>query len=235
MTLEINMRAVLVLAIMLFAGFAHAQYDYDDDYKQKKTKTPKNTEETEDADDIEPAKVRRGNDGKGFEFNKMSVGGIFNFSYGAGYFDGYYEYSNILYLEISPIVTYQLIEKRLDIGAGVIYQFQKFDVEALNFASQEYKYHTYGGRIFPRVYIWQGLFAQLEYVVQNGDVTVFDPNNGTYRDTRMTFHNAFAGGGYSFPLGGAGYFALLVYINLNTNLLYPERRPFFSFGFGIGL
>ena len=213
------------IAVLMGLHVVYAQYDYDDDYSQKKPKPPK-TEKS----------VKR-SDGKGFDLDKMSVGGIFNFSYGSGYCDGYFEYSNILYLEISPIVTYQLIEDRLDIGTGVIYQFQKFDVRAngSNFVPQEYKYNTYGGRIFPRVYIWEGLFAQLEYVVQNGNVTIFDPYNYTTRDTRMTFHNAFLGAGYSFPIGGAGYFALLVNVNLNTNLLYPERRPFFSFGFGIGL
>ena len=219
------MKRVLPLLILLFAGVhsVHAQYDYDD-HDLKKPPKESNAE-----------KIARRSDGKGFDLEKMAIGGIFNFSYGSGYYDGYYEYSNILYLEISPIVTYELIEDRFLLGTGVIYQFQKFDARAANFASTEYKYHTYGGRIFPRVYIWQGLFAQLEYIIQNGDVTVFDPNTYTTRNTRMTFHNVFAGGGYAFPLGDAGYFALLMSVNLNTNALYPERRPFFSFGFGIGL
>jgi len=222
-----RMKGVL-FAMLLISGAAftvHAQYDYEDYDLKKKPKMPKEE------------KTRRSSDGKGFELSKLSVGGMFNFSYGGGYYDGFTEYSNILYLDISPLVTYELIEDRLDIGGGVIYQFQKYDVYINSFppvSYDNYKSHIAGGRFFPRVYIFEGLFAQLEYVVWNGDVLLID-QTGIVDKTRMTFHNAFAGAGYKFPIGENSYFTLLGSVNLNTNLLYPKRQFFVSFGFGVGL
>ena len=165
---------------------------------------------------------------------------MFNFSFGGRFFDGITEYSNILYLDISPIVGYQLIEDRLEIGTGVIYQFQRYDayVRAYGLSFDNIKSHTYGGRVFPRVYIFQGLFAQLEYLIWNGQVSeIYFSNAGTYaiRDIRLTFHNAFAGVGYRFPVGERAFFTIIGSINLNTNLLYPRRQPFVNFGFGVGL
>ncbi|HXH17962.1 MAG TPA: hypothetical protein VNJ07_02675 [Chitinophagales bacterium] len=213
-----------LLVILCAAAYtSFAQYDYEDDDLKKKPKPPK-----------EDRRAGR-DDGKGFDLSRMSVGGMFNFSYGGGYFDGVTEYSNILYLDISPIVTYQLIEDRLDIGGGVIYQFQRYDAVTIFGTRYENKSHTYGGRMFPRVYIFEGLFAQLEYVIWNGDVVLVDQLGYILDKARMTFHNAFAGAGYKFPIGGSAYFTLLGSVNLNTNLLYPKRQFFLSFGFGMGL
>lgn len=184
---------------------ALAQYDYDDEDLKKKPKTEQK-KETPTSD-------------KKFDLNKLSVGGYFGLSFG-----------DIVFVDISPVAAYRL-HKRVAVGAGVIYQY-------LNY--KDYypppidKSSNYGGRIFPRVFVWDELFAQLEYMVINGEV-YYDNGTGFYQEARETFHNVFAGAGYNVPIGENSYFTILFSINLTENLLYPNRQPYISFGFGVGL
>lgn len=210
-------RYALFIFFLLFATHVFAQYDYEDeDLKKRK---PENNEKKEEkkTDGTTPD-----NPNKKFDKNKLSVGGFFGASFG-----------NVIYVEVSPVAAYRF-HKRFALGVGFIYQY-------LNYKDyypppwQDYnKTNIFGGRIFPRAFVWEELFVQLEYMPLNAEVAYVDGNGTPLGEVRETFHNVFAGAGYNIPLGENSYFTILASINLTENLVYPSRQPFISFGFGVG-
>ncbi len=159
------------------------------------------------------------NPDKKFDPKKLSIGGFF----GAGFGD-------IVFVDISPVAMYRFHD-RFAFGTGFIYQYFYFR----QFQPPSNRFSTYGGRAFPRVFVWKELFTQLEYMVINIQTDVID-QTGLVVKTSGTFHNAFLGLGYNIPLGDSNSFmTILVSINLNENVIYPRRQPLVSFGFGIGL
>jgi len=207
----VPMRFFLPLLILL-AGVqpAFAQYDYDDDQlkKPKKEKSPS------------PAR----NPDRKFDPNKMSIGGYFGASFGS-----------YVFVDVSPIVAYRF-HPRFELGTGVIYQYVNYKDYYLPPYQDLNKTNTFGGRIFPRVFVWDQLFVQMEYSIVNGEVAYVDPGTQIIiGESRETFHNVFAGGGYNVPIGENSYFTILISVNLTENLLYSTRQPYVSFGFGVGL
>ncbi len=201
----------LLPVFLLTVHSLYAQYDYEDEDLKKKTKTEtKEKKETPTAD-------------KKFDPNNLSIGGYFGLSFG-----------NVVFVDVSPVVAYRF-HKRFALGTGVIYQYLNYK-DYYPPPYQDYnKTQTFGGRIFPRVFIWEELFAQIEYMVVNGEVAFVDQFGNPAYEIRETFHNAFFGAGYNIPMGANAYFTILFSINLTENTLYPDRQPYFSFGFGIGL
>lgn len=198
--------------LLLTANALFAQYDYEDDDLKKKPKTE--TKEKSSA----PAPDRK------FKPSNLSIGGYFGLSFG-----------NVVFVDVSPVAAYRF-HKRFALGAGVIYQYLNYK-DYYPPPYQDYnKTQTFGGRIFPRVFIWEELFAQVEYMIVNGEVAYVDQSTllPVY-EIRETFHNVFFGAGYNIPIGDRAYFTILFSINLTENTLYPNRQPYISFGFGIGL
>lgn len=204
-----------IFLLLIFSLTVHslfAQYDYEDDDLKKQPKT-----ETKEKKSIPAAD-------KKFDRNNLSVGGYFGLSFG-----------NVVFIDVSPVVAYRF-HKRFALGTGVIYQYLNYkDYYPPPYQSYN-KTQTFGGRIFPRVFIWEELFAQIEYMVVNGEVAYVDQSTllPVY-EIRETFHNVFFGAGYNIPMGENSFFTILFSINLTENTLYPNRQPYISFGFGIGL
>jgi len=205
------LKSLMVIVLLAVSQIAFAQYDYDDD-DLKRPKKPK--EETSTKDDSKNT-IKKD---KKFDVTKLSFGGYLGAQFGT-----------ITRVDISPILAYRVVD-RLTVGVGLIYQYVNYG----NYYPPPIdKAHTYGGRIFPRVFIWESLFAQVEYMILNAEVYDFGGNFPI--EFRETFHNVFLGAGYNIPIGGNSYLTILLSVNLTENLYYPTRRVIYSFGFGIGL
>lgn len=201
------------ICLILFMGTITAQeYDYDYDHSRSDK-------------DTKPLKVKKD---RKFDKSKMSVGGFGGFGFSGDF----------VFLDLSPIVAYRVIEK-MQIGVGVTYQYQNLGDYYKGSQYEHFnKVHLYGGQIFDRFFIWKNLFAQIQYNVLNTEWGEYRYElNGAphYTATRKTFHTVFGGGGYNVPIGLNSFLSLMLMINLNENDLYPNRQPHFNLGFGIGL
>src|SRR4051812_37749435 len=181
--------ALFFVFFLLAAHKLFAQYDYDDeDLKKKKPESPK----------VEDAKPDRK-----FDPSKLSIGGFFGASFG-----------DVIYVEVSPVAAYRF-HPRFALGAGFIYQYLNYK----DYYPAPYNQtHIIGGRLFPRFFVWQELFIQLEYEPLNAEVVYIGGGNVPVGEVRQTFHNVFAGGGYNIPIGDKAYFTILATINLTENL-----------------
>ena len=131
---------------------------------------------------------------------------------------------DFFYVDVSPLVSYMMWD-RLEPGLGFIYQFSLDSAP-----SPSIKRHTVGGRMTLRFYIIPSLFIEGE-----GQLVSTGIKQGGVKPPRLTLGTGFAGGGYAQPLGGNAHLFVSIKVNLNTNELYPDHRPFISAGIGIGL
>ncbi|GIV33801.1 MAG: hypothetical protein KatS3mg031_1336 [Chitinophagales bacterium] len=205
---RIMKRLLLLLIICLTGVVASAQYDYDYDKYDLKQKPKRERERDRVPKQTNP------------NLSNWNVGGFIN----AGFS------SDLILVDLSPIVTYRPIHW-FEAGAGFLYQY----INLINYFPAPYerfnKYHTFGGRVFPRAYVWKNLFLQPEYMLISGQGVVYDYFGHPVGKFRKSFHNAFAGAGYNFDVSDRAYLTMLISVNLTTNELMPYRRPIYSFGF----
>ncbi len=218
-----------ILCVVLFCLYGQnvsAQYDDDNYYDTPAPKKDRNSDRDvrgNDSDRIPGPADEKEEDKKGFDKSKMAIGGFLGASFG-----------DVFYVDISPVVTYRPID-RTQFGVGFIYQYTYWRALRGQYPEDLLKSSVYGARVFDRVFVWDELFVQVEYLMFNGEVTYQDLNTGDIAEVRRTFHTVFAGGGYNVPMGRNSFLSLQMLINLNTNLAYQRRQPFFNIGFGIGL
>lgn len=143
------------------------------------------------------------------------------------YFGGYVglQFGTQTLIDISPMMGY-MVTPKLSMGLGLKYQYYKYDDPYY-----EYETNSYGGSVFARYNIWQGLFAYTEYEVLNMDA--YDP--GTREQERRNVGSWFVGGGYSQPLGSRASMYLMVLYNVNETIYSPYANPLFRIGFGVGI
>lgn len=196
--------------LILFSAHSLFAQEYEDEFNFDKVR------EKEEAIEEELEK-----DDKFFDKERLYFGGGFGFAFG-----------NIVFLDISPDVIYEVIEDRMQVGAGISYQYTNYRGDMYQYPGGN-KFHSYGARLFDRVFIWDGLFAQLEYQMVNTEYLYSDGVSGIIR-SRGTFHTMFGGLGYNFMVGRNSFMSMTMLVNLNTNDYYPIRRPYFNMGFGIG-
>lgn len=190
---------------------------YDDEIEGADTDTKNRTEENDE--EVVKAKKKLPDPDKKFDRSRMFVGGFMGASFG-----------DIVSIYLEPNVGYEVIEDRMQTGVGFIYQYTNYvDFPAPN------KFSYYGGKVYNRVFVWEGLFVQLEYNVLNTDVFAVDYNLQIIGRGRNTYHTILGGGGYNVPMGDNSFFSIMVLTNLNTNLIYPDHDIYFNFGVGIGL
>ncbi|HEX4888386.1 MAG TPA: hypothetical protein VFV37_10110 [Luteibaculaceae bacterium] len=144
--------------------------------------------------------------------NRVSYGGDFNVVFGRGF----------LALNLSPVGLYKLTD-RLSAGAGLIYQYQRYDKRIYG---QTFEVSTYGGRILGRYRAFDKFFAHAELQVLNLDsYNLLGEFTG-----RATIPMFFAGGGYLIPAGGKAYIAPMVLFDLIDDSRSPYQNPLIQIG-----
>jgi hypothetical protein len=120
-------------------------------------------------------------------------------------------FGTVDYVEVAPLVGFRVIP-RLELGFQPFYQWTDDGRYSPSVSTTDY-----GARLFARVPIWRGLFAEGDYEYTNYEYPTAP--GLTARDT----YNAFlAGGGYYFGVGGkVGMYASALY-----DFSYDDNDPF---------
>jgi len=195
---------LLILVIMFGFTFVQAQNEYDDEVP------PADTEEFVGFNKKGKEKKKR------LDQCRLRVGGA----------AGFLIRNSELGFNISPIVGYQVVEDRLEVGGGISYDFYRFREPGL-----KYTENTVGGSVYLRAYVWEGLFAQFKGVVQK---TYIERN----QTPAIRQENIFGGFGYQYPIADRAFMNFGLEINLIPYDLRivasrAERviSPFFQFQF----
>ena len=133
---------------------------------------------------------------KKFDPSKLRIGGNFGLQFG-----------NYTSINLAPTLSYFFIPNRLQFGVGPILLFQSI---RLNNGSR-LKTTAYGGQLFLRGYVWNGLFLQARYDMVNKESYYKYPE-------RINVSHLLIGGGYSTSISNVGRFyvsALIDVINDN--------------------
>lgn len=112
--------------------------------------------------------------------------------------------NNSLGFNISPLLSYQVVEDRIEIGTGIIYDYFRYKDRF-----DKYIVNTIGSNSMIRFYIWEGVFAQGRYVIQKS----YPVWNGTKYQGEV-FQNFFAGGGYQIAVAEKAFVNLGLEINI---------------------
>jgi hypothetical protein len=150
---------------------------------------------------------------KGFDSDKLIIGGNLGASFG-----------NITFVEISPQLGY-LVKPSLLVGLSgrYIYYEERFPAPFSNFST-----NIYGGGPYVQYYFLQNFIAHAEYELLN-------QNDFRDPDKRVNIQSLFVGGGYRSMIGGNSFFSILLLYNLNETYNSPYTNPILRIGFGIGL
>lgn len=195
----------LVLTLLLLAGFsaAMAQEVYNSsgkaNYKKKKEK-------------------------KGYDADKLVLGGGMNFGLGGGY----------LRLGASPIAGYRL-QKNFYAGVGLGYQYYKVPYDETH---NEYMNIVYPN-VWTRYYVYRNIFLNATY--EYDFITLSYPldNQGQFNQTKSSVTNQclLIGAGLRQPLGGrvSMYGELFYDVLQGKNSPYPKGFPAMRLGIATGM
>lgn len=163
------------------------------------------------------------------DLSRVRIGGDFGLSF-----------TNFAFFaEVSPLAGYLLIEDRLEMGGGFIFQhnnIRRTFISANGFIFEPAVINIYGGRVYARLYIWDGIHAQIEPMLINYRERKKDvpPNQNDL--ITLTIGNVLAGGGYTFGHPDGKFLTNMgVFTNLIVNPLYPRRTFIPRIGFQISL
>jgi len=140
------------------------------------------------------------------------------------------ELGDITKVHATPTISYMIIKKRLEIGAGVLLAFFNFKYSS----TYSKKFFVYGSDLFVRGYVFKGAFLQAQYNLIN------KPSNKNNL-IRLNVHDFLLGAGYAQKLGKIGYFngALLFNVIRNDESFYKglfaSLPATISLGFTFGL
>ena len=149
--------------------------------------------------------------------DRLFFGGILGLQFG----------SDQTYVEVAPLIGYKVSE-RLSTGLHLKYIYLK--VHQDNNPYGNYSTNIYGGGPFGRFFIYEGLFAHLEYEILNMEVPDF---YGGYRRENIT--SVFVGGGYRQMLGEKSAMDIMLLYNINDGTYSPYVNPIIQFGFAFGI
>mgnify|MGYP001556863353 CR=1 FL=1 len=163
---------------------------------------------------------------KGFDKSKLFVGGNFGMTFG--------DYTLI---NVSPQLGYRF-NQYLAAGAGINFQYVSlkerdyYTGDPIDRISQE----VIGMNIFGRVYPIRQLMLQaqpeLNYVF--GKIKYYDGTPSTNIDASIV-PSLLLGGGVVFPAGNGGFIISVFYDVLQKPNSPYSDKPFFNFGYNVGL
>ena len=199
---------VTVMTSWCFDGFAQ---DYPEDRNDRYERKERGKEPSHQQED-ELVKDKR------FDWKRVIVGGGFGATFGT-----------ITAVDISPLAGYYITEDLLG-GLGVTYQF-------LNDKryTPDLKTHVYGGSVFGRYFIYEGLFAHAEYELLNYEVFLVDYVGNIYDRERVTIPGLLLGGGYQFGVGERAGVSIAVLFDVLNHPLSNYPTPILRLAFNIGL
>ena len=127
-------------------------------------------------------------------------------------------FGTVTFIEVSPMVGYNITD-RWQAGTRLSYQY---------FSDRRVDIHgsLYGASIFSRYFIWQDLFAHVEFEGLN------DPWSSS---ERSIIYNPYIGGGYVARIGSVAGVAFTLLYNLNVNSPTSASNPILNIGFVYGL
>lgn len=143
------------------------------------------------------------------------------------YFGGGFglQFGSVTLIELSPLVGYKVTSK-FSVGLSPTYKYYRYKYSS----TQSIENNVFGGSIFARYSIYQGLFAHVEY--ESLFYNTKEPAQPTYM---QQFNSFFVGGGYSQPIGqNSGMYIMLLW-NLNDTPNSPYVNPVIRVGFNVGL
>jgi hypothetical protein len=120
-------------------------------------------------------------------------------------------FGDVDYFEIAPLVGFQVVP-RLDLGLQPFYRWTNDGRYSPSIESTDY-----GARLFARVRIIAGFFAEADY--QYTSYEYVNVTGGTTRDTNNGF---LAGAGYTVPLGGP----VGMYFSALYDFSYDDSNPY---------
>ncbi len=121
-------------------------------------------------------------------------------------------------IDISPVIGYR-VSPRFQPGIRLTYQYQSNQ-------NTNYKTSRYGGSVFARLFLIEGLYAQAEAEALN--IEWMDSNLEEYR---LWIANYFVGGGYFQKIGKKSGMYVSVLWNLNETIYSPYSNPVIRMGF----
>lgn len=130
-------------------------------------------------------------------------------------------------IEVSPLVGYNITPK-FSIGLSPTYKFYKYnDYYGQNL---DLKTNVWGGSIFSRYYIFESVFAHVEY-----ESLLYNTQTPGFPETKQQYNSFFVGGGYNQRIGGNSGMYIMVLWNLNDTPDSPYINPIIRVGFSVGL
>lgn len=198
-------KAILFLLVILGTSFVFAQGEYDDEVPI-------------DSEEEFVGFNKKGKEKK--DLSRIRIGGSAGFGIG----------NRQLGFSMSPTVGYQVVEDRIEIGTGILYDFYRYKEPTIKYIE-----NTVGSNNYVRVYVWEGLFAQFRGVYQK---TYIKLNTVKYAPIRQG--NVFGGAGYQYQVADKVFINFGLEINLIPyDLSVVNSRteriisPFFQFQFSL--
>lgn len=129
-------------------------------------------------------------------------------------------------VNLSPQVGYRVTDKFIP-GVGVTYIYYS---EKNPYTNTRYETNIYGGDIFAKYFFTDNLFGHVEGEQLNREV--YDPFLAEFR--RVWVPSLYAGGGYSYSIGGRASIELLILFELLQDRYGPyyHSNPVIRIGFG---
>lgn len=138
------------------------------------------------------------------------------------------QFGRVTFVDISPNIGFLLTKnKKLSAGVGVTYQYL-----SVRQAGETYATHTYGGRLFTRYLIWQGITVQGEVEMLNLECYRPPPFDGLQRRWLPAI---LLGAGYTQTFAGRTGVSLMIFYNFLDHECTPYTNPIFRIGFNIGI
>lgn len=215
-----NAIKLFVFLCLSLSSSIYAQGDYDEEL-------PPSEQDDEFVGFSKKKKKEKTNIEK--DLSRIRIGGDFGLSF-----------TNFAFFaEVSPLASYMVVEDILELGGGMIFQhnnIRRAFISSNGFIYEPAVINIYGGRIYARVYIWDGIHAQIEPMLINYRERKKDvpPNQNDL--ITLTIGNVLAGGGYTFGHPEGKFLTnLALMTNLIINPLYPRRTLIPRIGFQIML
>lgn len=145
------------------------------------------------------------------------------------YFGGGFglQFGYMTLIEVSPLVGY-MVTPKLSIGLSPTYKYYKYN--DYYGANLDLKTNVWGGSIFTRYFVFENVFAHVEY-----ESLLYNEQVPGYPEIRNQYNSFFVGGGYNQRIGGNSGMYILLLWNLNDTPDSPYINPIVRVGFSVGL